>query len=360
MNCADAGAGPLYAAQWALTEINGVRGADPKDLYPGAEWSWSGKATRLDAGGNPEHGPLRLEGEIGREGLLRVAARRAGRFGARVRRQKAPLIQSGGTLDPQVGGATHHSPGEPIAPLVSELSAFRRSFTVTDGRRAWAVAPSGNVPDLVLFSGETPPEGTLLWVVTVNDAERRAEPHLPSVAGFGIGTAVETPFGPTAVERLRPGDPVLTDRGSAPLRRVRLRPRVAALRMEPGVLHEAGPARAVTIGAGTHVAIEGRRLGALFGAGDGTSDGLEEALVRVADLEMLPGVDMVRSADLIALEVDAHEDGAALLMAGSVACLAGSERRAGLRCLTRAEAQIVLMQDAFWPIRTAGWRTRAA
>ncbi len=331
MSFAETGGMPLFAAQWAWTEIDGERGADASALYAGAEWAWRGTAVRLDVGPDPERGPLRLQDAIGQGDLRRVAARRASRFGARVRRTAGVRLLPSGVDD--------------RAPLISECAAFRRSFTVTDGIQAWAVAPADGPeggPDLVLFTGEPPPADTQLWVVTVADAVPRDVPDLPALAGFSPGSVVETPFGPQRVELLRPGDPVLTDRGSAPLRRVRLRPGVAALQLDAGALGEAGPPGPVTVGAGTLVAVEGRRLSALLGAGDGSSDVLEEALIRAGDLAMLPGVSAVRSADLIAFEVDCHDDGAALVMAGGLACLAGPEARAGLRCLTRAEVQMAL------------------
>lgn len=349
MSFAEAGVTPLFAAQWAWTEIDGVRGADPSELYAGAEWSWHGTAIRLDLGSDPGRGPLRLEDAIGSADLRRVAARRAGRFGSRVRRAAPSVLLAA------------PPPAPPL--LVSDYTAFRRSFTVTDGRQAWAVAPAvapDGGPDLILFSGEAPPASTPLWVVTVSDADARVTDGPTALAGFSIGSAVETPFGPQRAELLRPGDPVLTDRGSSPLRRVRLRPGVAALRLEPGVLGEAGPPHAVTLGAGTLVAVEGRRLSALFGAGDGSPDVLEEALVRASDLTALPGVTSVRSADLIAFEVDCHVDGAALVMAGGLACLAGPDARAGLRCLTRAEAQVALAPEGTAAPTWRALRARAA
>ncbi|MEM6739962.1 MAG: hypothetical protein AAF646_07580 [Pseudomonadota bacterium] len=329
MSIGEEGAIPLFAADWALTEIDGWRGAPTSALRAGSEWSWRGGAFRLDHGPDPARSPLRLGEAIGRAELRRSAAQRSTRLWTG---QAAPA----------------RAPRRAGSPLLDQ-GLFRAGFVVSDGRRGWPVCPtpgrSGGgfgAEQLVLFCGDVPPAEETLWVVSLATTVRRAGPGLPRVAGFAPGSTVETPFCPVPVERLRPGDPVLTDYGSTPVRRVRVRPSVAALSLAPGALGEDGPPEPVTVGAGTWLGFEGAALGALFAAGDGSTDGLDEALVYAGDLETLPGVGAVRKADLIAIEVDPGPSGTALLMVGGLACLGGAAGRSNLRALTSAEAQVAL------------------
>ncbi|MEM1430320.1 MAG: Hint domain-containing protein [Pseudomonadota bacterium] len=334
MSFAEAGTQPLFAADWALTEIDGERDACPTALRPGGLWSWRGEMVRLDARPDPSRGPLRLDGAIGRAELRRMAARRAARFGRRPVWQ--PLWPGGAETD------------------LFDTAPLNGSFFVTDGRRAWAVARAPGrqgggfgVRQLALFCGAVPPREHPLWIVSVAPfGAREIGDGVPAPAaareGFAPGTEIETPFGAVPVERLRPGDTVLTDSGAAPLRRVRVRPALRALRVPEGFLGPDGPARPIVVGEGTWLGVEAPALPVLFSEADGTPDSLQEALVRAGDLASLTGVQVIARADLIALDVDDGPHGAAVLMAGGVPCLAGASDRASLRCLTLPETLLTL------------------
>jgi len=304
----------LYATEWSQVSVDDVAGAPADDLSPGAEWVWRGGLWRIDSA----PGPLRLEEALGRAALHRVAARRVARMAGCG--EALPVVQT------------------PVSDMpLSEARALRAGFVVTDGRRAWTVShmPGREGPPLALFEQAVPPRGVALSVVSAQSgpdpAPRRA------LAGLAAGTRVETPFGPVPVERLRPGDAVLTDRGAQPLRAVRLRPVTAAIALPASLLGAAGAIGGVTVGHDTWVGVEAPALDTLFG--------LREALVRAGDLEALPGARPAPRTDLIALTLD----GAPLVMAGGLPCLAGGPERAELRCLGRGEAQIALGHAALRP-----------
>ncbi len=304
----------LYATEWSQVSIDDVPGPPPEDIRPGAEWTWRGELWRIDAA----PGPLRLEGALGRAGLRRVAARRAARMAG-------------------CAEALSVMPASPAEMQLSEARPLRAGFVVTDGRRAWAVShmPGREGPALALFEQTVPARESALWIVSAQAGPDPAPCR--ALAGLAAGTRVETPFGPVPVERLRPGDAVLTDRGAQPLRAVRLRPVAAAITLPAWLLGSAGAFGGVTVGYDTWVGVEAPALEALFG--------LREALVRAGDLEALPGARPAPRADVIALTLD----GAPLVMAGGLPCLAGGPGRAELRCLRRGEAQIALGHAALRP-----------
>lgn len=313
MGSSRAGGDSLHASDWSLTETDGVRGAKADALRPGVAWTWDGPLWRLDA----PAAPVRLDGAIGRAALRRVAAGRA----ARMTRRPAC-----GAAAPAAGAAGAAGAAVPL----DEDVPLRGGFVVTDGIQAWGVAraPGGAAaPAVALFAGGVPPRAVPLWVVSVGDAPGSAR---PIGGGLAPGTPVETPFGAVPVERLRPGDAVLTDRGAAPLRAVRLRPAAEAVRLPEGLFGEAGPPAALTLGPGTWLGVEGGALRTLFGIG--------EALVRAGDLAGLPGGRPDGRADLLALSVD----GGGLVMAGDLPCLAGRVDACPLRALNAGEAQIAL------------------
>ena len=339
MGSAVAGGATLHACDWSSTVTDGQPGAGPAALRPGGTWSWQGRLWRLDTGA----GPLRLEGAAGRADLHRVAAGRAPRLLGRPRRFD---------LVPERAAARS------ARRQVWDDPLLRESFRVTDGRRAWTVAClrcGGGRPRMALFEGAVPPPAADLWIVdggggagggagdghvaaSSPGCAMRCPRAADAVAGLSPDLRVETPAGPVPAGRLRPGAPVLTDSGPARLGGVRLRPGAPGLWLPAALLGAEGEPLAVAVGPDTWIGAEGAALDALFGR--------REALVRAGDLHGLPGVRALRGMDVVALALEPGAPRAALIMAGGLPCLLGPPGQAGLRALSRAEAQIALGHGA--------------
>ncbi len=217
----------------------------------------------------------------------------------------------------------------PLGPLPAGGARLRDAFAVSDGAREWLVraVPGGRAGWLAVFD-DLPPRRRPLAITACTPpmtAGRRVE-H----AGVAPGTPVETPHGPVAAEALRPGDAVLTDRGALPLRAVRLLLGAGGVTLPAGLFGRDGPARPLTLGRGVWLGLGGAAISAAFLA--------REAALRAGDLAGLPGVRSAPREPLVALAFD----GAPLIMAGGLACLAGPPCAAPLRMLTRGEAQIAL------------------
>jgi len=313
MTSAGAADGPLFAAAWEDCEIDGASDPATDALRVGAHWRWTGPLWRLDV----PPGPLRLEGALGRADLHRVAFRRAARL-MRLSGSFRVLAEMGAA----VRETTHDG-------------ALRDAFVVTDGRRFWPVSHvrgGAHGRRLILFRGAVPPPNEDLWVISVEARSDRAQPA--GAVGFLPGTPVETPAGPVALERLRPGSRVLTDRGPATVRALSRPQRTAALSLPAGLFDIGVPVRDTVIGPGTFLGVEGGALAHLWGR--------EEARVCPNDLRTVPGVRELPRTTLFSLVFSA----APLVMAGGLPYLAGSPDASSMRCLTSAEAQIALAHDA--------------
>ena len=184
-------AGPegTFVISWAQTEIDGLSGAPVASLDVGAVWMWRGEPVRIDgATGYAGVWP----GDTQDQHRIRAAAS-AKRIVARA------LAQEGVRT-----------------PFVDDVFEFDRSFSLTDGHRAWT-ATLIEMPEiarpLLMFTGCMPPADTPLFI-----AEGVAEPALPSrivegaegVVCFTPGTLLETPDGLRPVETLVAGDTVVT------------------------------------------------------------------------------------------------------------------------------------------------------
>ena len=176
-----------FAIAWSDTEIDGLRAAPATELTVGASWCWNGEAVRVD-------GPndiLRLDAAHGATELSDRASRRALR----------------------VNGASAGAPNREDGRLDPD-SALRDGFTVTDGRRQFAVAilrdaESGRM--LLAFPGAMPPPATELWVTGLTETPRHVEHKGPQgVICFTEATRLRTPDGDRPVEELQPGDRVIT------------------------------------------------------------------------------------------------------------------------------------------------------
>ena len=237
-------------------------------------------------------------------------------------------------------------PAVPLGPVPAGGARLRDAFTVSDGAREWLVhaVPGGRAGWLAVFD-ELPPRRRPLAITACTPPMTAGRPV--AHAGVAPGTPVETPHGPVAAEALRPGDPVLTDRGARPLRAARLLLGAEGLTLSAGLFGRDGPARPLTLGRGVWLGLGGAAISAAFLA--------REAALRAGDLEALPGVRAARSVPLVALVFD----GAPLIMAGGLACLAGPPRAAPLRTLTRGEAQIALAARATGLVPATGLRGAA-
>lgn len=85
----------------------------------------------------------------------------------------------------------------------------RGCLDLTDGLRRYPVAV---LPDaqLLVFSDGLPPSGAELTVLRGEPSAGPSAETLPGIICFTPGTLIDTPAGPIAVERLRPGDLVET------------------------------------------------------------------------------------------------------------------------------------------------------
>jgi hypothetical protein len=245
------------------------------------------------------------------------------------------------------GRAWHWSgPAVQLGRVAAGGATLRGGFTVSDGARHWRVhaVPGGRSGWLAVFD-DLPPRRRPLAITACTPPMAAARPA--GHAGLAPGTPVETPRGPVAAEALRPGDAVLTDRGPLPVRAARLLLGAGGLTLPAGLFGPEGPTCPLTLGRGVWLGLAGQAISAAFLA--------REAALRAGDLEMLPGVRPAPSAPLVALCFD----GAPLIMAGGLACLAGPPRAAPLRTLTEGEAQIALAARAIGLAPATGLRGAA-
>lgn len=251
-----AGRRGVFAISWEQTEIDGMAGAPPDELAVGASWRWGGEALRID-------GPAGLMPLTGAAG--------AAELGARVARKARRLA-----------GA----PPPPAPPPELADAPPAAGFTVTDGRRAWAVAvAAGRRGPILVLDGELPPPSTELWVVRRSGPLGALAGAGQPVAGLAAGTRIATPEGPRRIEDIRPGEPVLTrDAGPMPVlwvgrqtvsgARLRLRPALRPL-LVPAAGRPGGGG-AFRVAPRQRLVVAGRAVAAAFGAA--------EALAAAADL----------------------------------------------------------------------------
>ncbi|MBD3787472.1 MAG: Hint domain-containing protein [Sphingomonadales bacterium] len=265
-----------FVISWTQSEIEGEASAPLDFLRAGAAWRWHGAALRID-------GPqdiLVLRGAMG-EAEIRQRAQRM------LRR----LIGFGPVAGP--------------APACDLDPGIGQGFSLTDGYDLWQGAViEGRSGRLLCFSGRVPPEGTKLWVVSVEPRRDRADAGAEAI-GFVAGTRIDTPEGPRPVETLRAGDRVITrDAGAQPLLWVGQRragaarliadPGMRPVRLARGALGADGPARDLLLAPGHRLLISGRAPARLFDS--------EAVLVAARDLlgpgrarvaQDLPGVNYV-------------------------------------------------------------------
>ena len=179
-----------FVISWSQTEIDGLSGAPASSLDSGAMWIWRGEPVRIDGATGGVRGAYPNET---REMHRRRAAASARRIVARA------LAQDGART-----------------PFAEEVMEFDRSFTLSDGRRAW-VATLIDMPEiarpLLMFAGAMPPRDVPLCVtqgIAAPPMPTRVTESAEGVVCFTPGTLLETPDGPRLVEELVAGDKVVT------------------------------------------------------------------------------------------------------------------------------------------------------
>ena len=240
-----------FVISWAQSVLDGVAAAPVDDLRPGATWSWTGEALRLDG----PAGVLPLGAAIG-QGDLRQ------RVAAAVRRRWGGL----GSF-PAMDAAVPHN-GDDTG-----------DFALTDGHDRWAVGlldTGADSPPLALFTDDLPPRQTDLWVTA---AAARRWPRRPAPSGgvicFTPGTRIRTASGPRPVETLQAGDRVQTrDDGCQPIlwighrwltgARLHAMPHLRPIRVQAGALDRGSPDATLLVSPDHRLLLRGPRAQSLF------------------------------------------------------------------------------------------------
>jgi hypothetical protein len=254
---------------WAQTEIEGSPAEPNQQLAEGMRWRWHGHA-------------LPLEGEGA--ALILMASRDQQELRSRASRVVRKIMQ-------------HPAPGPADWAADAADPLFRDAVVVSDGQRFFTLIPiliddpSGATPPFLLSTGPLPPPDRDLMVVRCPDGGvRRTASEAARVICFTPGMRIATPRGPVPVERLGPGDRVLTrDAGPQPV------VWTARQALKASRLHAAPPLRPIRVAAGAVAAADDLVISPdhrLLVAGPSVTAlwGEPEALVRAVDLLDLPGV----------------------------------------------------------------------
>ena len=255
-----------FVISWSQTEVDGLRAASPDALSVGAAWRWTGNAVRIDAPGDV----LLLEAAEG---------------GADIRRRAARMVQR------LIGIAVDGPPAAEADDTAEELPD--QSFVVTDGLKSH-IATILPVKDsgarLIMFLGETPPEGRDLWIVRAQiDRSGGAAGSRASggVICFAPGTLILTPQGARPIEHLHEGDLIQTrDNGAQPIlwtgsrrmtgARLYAMPHLRPIRFRQGALGTGRPDSDLLVSPQHRMLVRGAAAQALFNS--------DEVLVAAEDL----------------------------------------------------------------------------
>ncbi len=186
-----------FVISWSQTEVDGLKAAPLDVLTVGTTWRWGGAAVRVDG----PQGGLLLEGAEGAADIRKRAARMVRRL---------------------VGTAVGVADATPPEDEVQELPD--QSFIVTDGHQSFTVTIIP-VPDtgarLLMLVGDLPPPDQDLWVVRTAIDRTHSGAGARTAGGvicFAPDTRLATPYGPRAIQDLRPGDLIQTrDNGAQPI-----------------------------------------------------------------------------------------------------------------------------------------------
>ncbi len=255
-----------FVISWSQTEVDGLKAAPLDVLTVGTTWRWGGAAVRVDG----PQGVLLLEGAEGAADIRKRAARMVRRL---------------------VGTAVGVADATPPEDEVQELPD--QSFIVTDGHQSFTVTIIP-VPDtgarLLMLVGDLPPPDQDLWVVRTAIDRTHSGAGARTAGGvicFAPDTRLATPYGPRAIQDLRPGDLIQTrDNGAQPIlwtghrrmsgARLYAMPHLRPIRFKAGALGVGRPDEDLLVSPQHRMLLRGPAALALFSA--------NEVLVAAEDL----------------------------------------------------------------------------
>ncbi len=244
-----------FVISWTQTETDGRRAAPLGQLVVGAAWCWTGAAVRVDQ----PYGALLLHAAEGAADIRERAARVVRRLlGDAVADVPLPLTNDAGQNDDRQD----------------------QGFILTDGHRSYTatlITGQGG-QNLLMFVGEMPPAMHDLWVVRVHIDLSRTAIGARAVGGvicFTPDTCIATPDGPQLIQRLQPGDRVLTkDNGPQDIlwvghrrfsgARLHAMPHLRPVRFKAGALCLDRPDQDLLVSPQHRVLVKGRAAVALF------------------------------------------------------------------------------------------------
>ncbi|MGV6838783.1 MAG: Hint domain-containing protein [Planktomarina sp.] len=238
-------------------------GVLPEDFGAGAHWSWRGEAVKVD-------GPTDIL----------VLGDAHGRQDMRDRAAKVVKKLVGATLA-----------NRPIHQVDTDSVLGHKNIVLTDGRNSYIMTLI-DTPDgypLAMFIDDVPPQGVDHWVVDVEQTMPRVVRKAPTsgIICFTGNTFLEGPDDPIEVNKLRPGDKILTrDSGLQAIQwvgrrritgaRLHIMPHLRPVRIKAGALDQASPCREVPVSPYHRILVKGRVAQDLFNT--------DEVLVAAKDL----------------------------------------------------------------------------
>lgn len=299
-----------FVFSWEQVEVDGITGATPSQMVPGAAWRWTGAAVRLQ----DMQSVLLLCSET--DPLRAKAARHVHRM--------------------------LHDPARPEALDAIDSDAPANSFDLTDGLEVFQAVIVDNGldrPPLIMFENRLPPQGQDLWVLRQEVRARETAEDGNGMLCFVPGTLIETERGAVPVEELTEHDRLSTrDSGYQCVlwtgqkrvsgARMLAMPALRPVHISADLFGLGQPRPDLYVSPDHRVLIQNDETRALFGEA--------EVLVAARDLIDTPGVRLsnrAQSVDYIHLMLDGHH----IVTANGVACESFHPALADLRALDTAQ-----------------------